>query len=78
MKWAGTTEKTYETADCLINWEAEMKEVDKAAAARAAMPKINPAAEAAKAREAAAKTKAAELMKKRARLQRLQKPHYTR
>ena len=66
-------EKTFEPADCLVGWEADMKKVDEECVKLASMPRINPAAEALKAREAAAKQKAEELAAKRARLQRMQR-----
>ena len=70
--WQGGA-KTYEPADCLVSWGKEMKAVDEACGVRALMPQINPAAEARRARELAAKKKAEELEKRRADLQRLQR-----
>ena len=78
VKWKGSdpvTKKpyptTYEPAANLIGWGKEMKEVDKACELRALQAPINPFVEAQRAREAAAKQKAEELAKKRARLIRL-------
>ena len=51
MKWKGTHRNTYEPADCLIGWEAEMQKVDEECERHALLPKINPAVEAQKARE---------------------------
>lgn len=62
-----SNEKTYEPADCLVGWEADMKRVDDACALRALAPRVNVAAQAQKAREAAAAKKAEELKDKRAR-----------
>ena len=70
--WQGGA-KTYEPADCLVSWGKEMKAVDEACGVRALMPQINPAAEARRARELAAKKKAEELEKRRADLQRQQR-----
>ena len=49
--WKGGA-KTYEPADCLVGWEAEMAnaKVDEAARLRALAPQINPFAEAQKQR----------------------------
>ena len=66
--WQGGA-KTHEPADCLVSWGKEMKAVDEACGIRALMPQINPAAEAQRARELAAKKKAEELEKRRADLQ---------
>jgi len=65
--WQGGA-KTYEPADCLVSWGKEMKAVDEACGVRALMPQINPAAEARRARELAAKKKAEELETRRADL----------
>ena len=70
--WQGGA-KTYEPADCLVSWGKEMKAVDEACGVRALMPQINPAADARRARELAAKKKAEELEKRRADLQRQQR-----
>ena len=71
MKWKGTHRNTYEPADCLIGWEAEMQKVDEECERCELLPKINPAVEAQKACELAAACKAAELTKRKERLQRL-------
>ena len=42
VKWKGYSKTTYEPADCLVGWEAEMKKVDEAYAARALLPTVNP------------------------------------
>jgi hypothetical protein len=72
VQWRGAWKNTYEPASCLVGWEKEMHEIDQKLAMAALLPKVNPAAEALKAREAAAKQKAADVEKRRARLQRLQ------
>ena len=72
VKWSGGFKNTYEPASCLVGWEKEMKKVDEKCAIRGLLPTVSPAAEAAKAREAAAKLKAEAMQKRRARLQRLQ------
>ena len=69
--WKGNHRNTYEPAACLVGWEAEMKKVDEKYDIAALFPRINPAAEANKAREMAAKKKAEELKSKRERLMRL-------
>ena len=71
VKWKGAHKSTYETADCLVGWEADMKEADEECARRALLPKVNPFVEAQKRREAAAKKKAEDMMKRKERLQRL-------
>ena len=78
VKWKGNDPDTrrpwpttFEPAECLIGWGKEMKEVDEACELRAVQAPINPFVEAQRVREAAAKQKAEELAKKRARLIRL-------
>ena len=72
VKWSGGFKNTYEPASCLVGWEKEMTKVGEKCAIRGLLPTVSPAAEAAKAREAAAKLKAEAMQKRRARLQRLQ------
>lgn len=73
VQWKGTRWKnTYEPASCLLGWEKEMKKVDENVSIRRLLPKVNPATEANKAREVAAKKKSEEMLVRRVRLQRLQ------
>ena len=67
----GNYKKSFEPAACLVGWEKEMKEVDEKVAQRLLLPKVKPAAEALKAREAAAKKKAEDTQKRVVRLKRL-------
>ena len=68
VKWKGAWTNTYEPASCLVGWEKEMHAIDTKVAFGRILPKINPATEANKAREAAAKQKSEEMLKRRARL----------
>jgi hypothetical protein len=63
-KWANT----FEPADCLIGWEAEMKKVDEDITRRATQTFLKPVKEATAAKEAASKRKAEELTARRDRL----------
>jgi hypothetical protein len=67
--WVGGS-GAYEPGSCLVDWESEMAAIDEECARVAALPRINPATEANKAREEAAKKKAAELSERRQRLMR--------
>ena len=69
--WKGKWKNSYEPAACLVGWEADMKKADAKLSIAALLPQINPAVEANKTREEAAKRKAEELKEKRARLLRL-------
>ena len=69
--WHGNHSNTWEPAACLIGWEKEMKKIDESCGLARLLPIINPAVEAQRAREAAAKQKAEELGKRKARLLRL-------
>ena len=71
VEWQGNYKNSFEPAACLVGWEKEMKEVDKNVAQRLLLPKVKPAAEALKAREAAAKKKAEDTQKRVVRLKRL-------
>ena len=73
-KWANT----WEPADCLIGWEAEMSEVDKKIVENAQQAPLRLAAQANAVREAAAKKKAAELADRRKRLLRKQQRQQAR
>eukprot|EP00966_Prymnesium_polylepis_P095928 2222449-Prymnesium_polylepis.1 len=53
VKWKGAHNNTYEPADCLVGWEADMQEVDAECTRRALLPKVNPLVEAQKRRETA-------------------------
>ena len=71
VEWQGNYKNSFEPAACLVGWEKEMKEVDEKVAQRLLLPKVKPAAEALKAREAAAKKKAEDTQKRVVRLKRL-------
>uniref|UniRef100_A0A7S0Q489 Chromo domain-containing protein n=1 Tax=Coccolithus braarudii TaxID=221442 RepID=A0A7S0Q489_9EUKA len=71
VKWKGGHRPTYEPAECLVGWEAEMHTVDEEYVRRALLPKVNPLVEAQKKREAAARLKVEDMMKRKERLQRL-------
>ena len=73
--WNSCKATTFEPADCLVGWEAEMKKIDEEYDRRAPLPKLNPVAEKLKAQEAAAKKKAAELLDRKERLKRLARLH---
>ena len=73
-RWANT----WEPADCLIGWEAEMSEVDKKIVENAQQAPLRLAAQANAVREAAAKKKAAELADRRQRLLRKQQRQQAR
>ena len=72
VQWKGAFPNTWEPATNLIGWEKEMKVIDEKVAITRLLPKVNPAAEALKARETAAKLKQEELQARRVCLLRLQ------
>ena len=75
VKWVGyaARENTWEPADNLIGWEAEMRAIDEKYEIRDAQSFVSVAGAAQAAREAAAKQKAAELTERRDRLSRMKR-----
>ena len=71
VQWKGNHPNTFEPAANLINWEQEMREVDDAYHRSSLLPRINPAVEAQRTREAVAKAKAEELLLRKQRLHEL-------